>query len=87
MISNICKDLRKQYDVLIDQGKLEAAHRIVENFKKDFEGVSYFKTIPCVNELLMRDTQHFKAGELSESTDSEDKEDYDRILNKILKSI
>ena len=56
-IHSVGNGVKKIYEILIEGEKIQEAHSILNDFKNNYDDVSYFNSIPLIQELLSRDTQ------------------------------
>ncbi|MHA1191245.1 MAG: hypothetical protein ACTSP9_02980 [Promethearchaeota archaeon] len=56
-IHSVGNGVKKIYEILIGGEKIQEAHSILNDFKNNYDDVSYFNSIPLIQELLSRDTQ------------------------------
>ncbi|MHA1374225.1 MAG: hypothetical protein ACTSR7_08005 [Promethearchaeota archaeon] len=56
-IHSVGNGVKKIYETLIKGEKIQEAHSILRDFKNNYKDVSYFDSIPLIQELLSRDTQ------------------------------
>ena len=56
-IHSVGDGIKKIYEVLIDGEKIQEAHIILNDFKNNYKDISYFNSIPLIQELLKRDNQ------------------------------
>ncbi|MBY9017305.1 MAG: hypothetical protein KGD66_00595 [Candidatus Lokiarchaeota archaeon] len=56
-IHSVGNGIKKIYEILIKGEKIREAHSILNDFKNNYKDVSYFNSIPLIQELLSRDTQ------------------------------
>lgn len=56
-IHSVGNGIKKIYESLIEGEKIQEAHIILNDFKKNYEDISYFNSIPLIQELLKRDNQ------------------------------
>ena len=55
-IHSVGNGVKKIYEILIEGEKIQEAHSILNDFKDNYKNVSYFNSIPLIQELLSRDT-------------------------------
>ena len=56
-IHSVGNGIKNIYETLIEGEKIQEAHSILNDFKNNYDDVSYFNSIPLIQELLSRDTQ------------------------------
>ena len=64
-INDVGNGIKNIYETLITAERVKEAHFILEDFKKKYSGISYFKTIPLIQELLDMDTRLWMKYQLS----------------------
>jgi len=64
-INDVGNGIKKIYETLIIAERVKEAHFILEDFKKKYSNISYFKTIPLIQELLDMDTRLWMKYQLS----------------------
>ncbi|MBY9003563.1 MAG: hypothetical protein KGD73_06300 [Candidatus Lokiarchaeota archaeon] len=56
-IHSVGNGIKKIYEMLIEGEKIQEAHIILNDFKKNYKDISYFNSIPLIQEILKRDNQ------------------------------
>ncbi|MFX0073149.1 MAG: hypothetical protein ACFFAO_18885 [Candidatus Hermodarchaeota archaeon] len=74
-IKEVSEVIRDQYINLINENRIMQAHALIESFKKDFSEISYFESIPAVQELIAVDKRNWVKYQ------SNVNEDYQEIFN------
>jgi tetratricopeptide (TPR) repeat protein len=64
-INAVGNGIRKIYETLIKSEKIKEAHNILKDFKENYNDISYFNTVPLIQELLARDTRLWMKYQLS----------------------
>ena len=64
-INDVGNGIKNIYETLITAERVKEAHFILEDFKKKYSDISYFKTIPLIQELLDMDTRLWMKYQLS----------------------
>jgi len=64
-INDVGNGIKKIYETLIKAEKIKDAHYILEDFKEKYSEISYFNTIPLIQELLDMDTRLWMKYQLS----------------------
>ena len=88
-IHTVGKGIRKIYEIMIDGEKYQEAHNILDDFKKNYKHISYFNSIPLIQELLSRDDKLWISyqstlSEEEEKTEEEtEKSDFQKELKEI----
>ncbi|MHA1669711.1 MAG: hypothetical protein ACTSV5_03935 [Promethearchaeota archaeon] len=88
-IHSVGNSIKKIYEILIEGEKIQEAHTILNDFKNNYKEVSYFNSIPLIQELLSRDYQlwiYYQSTFQDDESyhDNEDqKEDFNRELKEI----
>lgn len=56
-IHSVGNRIKKIYEILIGVEKIQEAHNILNDFKNNYKDISYFNSIPLIQDLLSRDNQ------------------------------
>ena len=78
-IHSVGKSIKKIYEILIEVEKIQEAHNILNDFKNNYKDISYFNSIPLIQDLLSRDNQLWIS---YQSTLQDDERDHDNISQK-----
>ena len=89
-INDVGNGIKNIYETLITAERVKEAHFILEDFKKKYSDISYFKTIPLIQELLDMDTRLWMKYQLSldeaeKSPERQENHDLDDDLDEIKK--
>jgi len=56
-INDVCSVVEDQYEKLLESNKIMSAHALIQGFKKEYDEVSYFDSIPLVQDLIRKDNK------------------------------
>ena len=69
-INDVASVIKNQYEKLINSNERIQAHALIEGFKKNYDEISYFESIPTVEELVLEDKKNWlKYQVLTQETD------------------
>jgi len=89
-VKNVATGIEQLYETLIKSNKVKKAHEILEDFKKKYEEIPNFESIPIVQQLIMKDnkewikyTSSIKEGVEQKPTEKTEEDEFDSMLDEI----
>lgn len=58
-INEVANVIKNQYEKLINSNERIQAHALIEGFKKNYDEISYFESIPIVEDLILEDKKNW----------------------------